>query len=193
MFERNNKCEFGKVVRTPWSDSSKRNLRDIGSKKWRSAPGFTRKLRWNRGEACARANLRRNSTNERTNERPNLRVVTQDFTVSPRCKSTVITMSLHRVTRIRSSNRASASVRAACVHMESSRFRPRSLPNVSLRATYLAHRLRYSKPSEDFILACAYFACSSINYTTSRNVPLLKLERIDVFVAQELQRRREIN
>lgn len=130
---------------------------------------------------------------ERTNERPNLRVVTQDFTVSPRCKSTVITMSLHRVTRIRSSNRASASVRAACVHMESSRFRPRSLPNVSLRATYLAHRLRYSKPSEDFILACAYFACSSINYTTSRNVPLLKLERIDVFVAQELQRRREIN
>ena len=104
---------------------------------------------------------------ERTNERPNLRVVTQDFTVSPRCKSTVITMSLHRVTRIRSSNRASASVRAACVHMESSRFRPRSLPNVSLRATYLAHRLRYSKPSEDFILACAYFACSSINYTTS--------------------------
>ena len=86
---------------------------------------------------------------ERTNERPNLRVVTQDFTVSPRCKSTVITMSLHRVTRIRSSNRASASVRAACVHMESSRFRPRSLPNSNLKESMSSLRKNYSEEERD--------------------------------------------
>lgn len=58
-----------------------------------------------------------------------------------------------------------------CVHGHSRgklAIRPRSL-----RVIYLAHRLRYSKPSEDFIFTRAYFARSSINYTTSRSVPLL--------------------
>lgn len=54
------------------------------------------------------------------------------FTVSPRCKSTVITMSLHHVTRIRSSNfcfcECASHVRACTeTRVESSRIHPRSL------------------------------------------------------------------